>query len=124
MKKFTKEEKDERSKFVWDNADLTDLYQDILHELVIDQSNEYRAELIPAKVEWDYTRVSIGLNFLWKYIVNMAEDIVSYIWEKHWWEESEDEIRQDIGLSQFKRYIRNNDKHLLDKEDQYGKANS
>jgi len=51
MKKFTKEEKDERSKFVWDNADLTDLYQDILHELVIDQSNEYRAELIPAKVE-------------------------------------------------------------------------
>jgi len=103
MKKFSNNDL-KRSKFVWDNADSTEFYKDILHDLVIDAENTYRAELIPAKNQEDYTRATIWLNFLCKYITQTAEHIVAYIGEKHGWEESEDEIRKDIWLWILSRY--------------------
>lgn len=93
-------------KKVWDKADQTKMYKDILHDLIEDPENPYRAEIIRAKNEDDFAKIVIGTNFLWKYIVQLVNDMVSYVWEKHWWEESEDEIRKEIGLEILQKYIK------------------
>ena len=92
------------TKYVWKNADRTQMYRDILYDLISDKDNDYRWDIILAKDEDDYARITIWTNFLWKYIVQMTNDVVSYIWEKHWWEDCEDEIREWIWLSLLKRY--------------------
>lgn len=92
------------SKFAWDHADQTQMYQDIIDDLVKDQNNPYRAEIIMAKDADDFAKMVIGTNFLGKYIVQLVNDMISFVWEQHWWEESEDEIREKIGLAMLKRY--------------------
>jgi len=92
------------SKLVWNKADATDLYKDILEDLINDKENPYRAEIIMAKNDEDYARMIIGTNFLGKYIVQLVNDMVSLIWDKNGWEESCDEIREAIGLKLLNRY--------------------
>lgn len=99
----------EYSKFVWDNADQTQMYKDILNDLITDWENPYKAEIIRAKDENDYARMVIWTNFLWKYIVQLVNDMVNYIWEKEGWEESINKYLSEIGLSEtqnpdFKTY--------------------
>lgn len=97
--------KDEKyAKLVWNKADKTKMYKDILNDLIQDKENPYRWETIRAKDENDYARVIIWTNFLWKYIVQLVNDMISYVWQKEWWEETEDLIRKDIGLEELMRY--------------------
>lgn len=88
------------SRFCRLNADKTKLYQDVIHEL----ASLERVKIILAKDENDEARIEIGTNFLWKYIVQLVNDMVSLVWQKEWWEESEDCIRDNIGLSELNRY--------------------
>ena len=75
---------------VWDKADQTDLYREILHDLIIDKDNPYIAKITMAENENDYARMTIGVNFLLKYIVQLTNDVASMAWK-----ESEDKIRED-----------------------------
>lgn len=91
-------------KLVWNKADATDLYKDILDDLINDKDNPYKADIITAKSDDDYARIVIGTNFLGKYIVQLVNDMISLIWDQQWWEESCDEIREAIGLKLLNRY--------------------
>ena len=91
----------EYAKFVWDNADKTGMYYDVIKDLL---DAEERVKLINAKDVNDYAKFEIWVNFLWKFIVQLVNDMVSHIWNKQWLEESEDEIRKDIWLKELLRY--------------------
>ena len=91
----------EYAKFVWDNADKTGMYNDVIRDLL---EVKERVKLKHAKDENDYAKVEIWVNFLWKFIVQLVNDMVSYVWDKQWLEESQDEIRKDIGLKELLRF--------------------
>lgn len=67
------------SKFAWDHADQTQMYQDIIDDLVKDPANPYRAEIIMAKDPEDFAKMVIGTNFLGKYIVQLVNDMISSV---------------------------------------------
>lgn len=104
MKKSEPITDEQYAKLVWNKADATDLYKDILYDLISDDWNPYKADIITAKSDEDYARIVIGTNFLGKYIVNLVNDMISFVWQKNGWEESEDEIREAIGLKLLNRY--------------------
>ena len=90
-------------KKVWKEADNTMLYNEIINDLT-NLRNERIDKYERAKNKDDYAKVTIWVNFLWKYIVQLVNDMVCYVWEKEGWEESEDEIRNGIWLSALNRY--------------------
>ena len=94
------------SQEVWRKADQTDLYRDILFDLTEDPQNPNKGEIIMAKNADDFAKVIIGTNFLWKYIVQLVNDIISTVGQNQWWEESEDKIRDAIWLAILKRYTK------------------
>lgn len=97
----------ERSEYVWNNAEKTKLYSDIIDDLLYSWMWQFKI----AKDENDYAKIEIWVNYLWKYIVQLVNDTIEYISESEWWEESEDKYKKSIWLKDMCRYL-NNKKRL------------
>lgn len=96
----------ERSKQVWKDADKTNMYKTIIEELI----DSDMVKIIIAKDENDYAKMVIWTNFLVKYIVQLANDIIEHISNNEWWEESEDMYKKELWLDELCRYGLDNNK--------------